>query len=241
MPPPIQAISFDAAGTLIHPAEPVGQTYARFGRLHGYAVDPDTLDRAFREAWRRAGPLHGDTPISSEDSDKSEKSWWQHLVAETFRLAGAAPIAHADALFEDLFHYFGTAEAWRLYPEVMTVLKSLASRYPIAVISNFDRRYHSVSLGLGISGFFSHILLSGELGAAKPSPRLFGAARDALNCPPETILHVGDDPIADWEGARACGFRVFELSRPAMSLRDLPLPWPDFSPGTFACAPSDPE
>lgn len=238
MPSPIQAVTFDAAGTLFHLAEPVGKTYARFARRHGHDLASDAIERAFHQAWRLAEAPHGVTASQAENPDDAEKSWWHRLVAETFRLAGSSP-SGSDALFEALFAHFGKAEAWQLYPETLPVLDSLAGRLPLAIISNFDRRFHSVSAGLGIAGYFSQVLLSGEIGAAKPSPRLFSAAREALNCAPEAIFHVGDDPIADWQGARNAGFQVFELSRPANSLQDLPPALMALSPGTFACAPSD--
>jgi FMN phosphatase YigB (HAD superfamily) len=34
-------------------------------------------------------------------------------------------------------------------------------------------------------------------------------------------MHVGDDPVKDWEGAAAAGMRVLQLHRPQNSLRDL--------------------
>ena len=34
-------------------------------------------------------------------------------------------------------------------------------------------------------------------------------------------LHVGDDPVRDWQAAAAAGLHCFRLERPANSLRDL--------------------
>jgi FMN phosphatase YigB (HAD superfamily) len=34
-------------------------------------------------------------------------------------------------------------------------------------------------------------------------------------------LHVGDDVVADWQGAKEAGLQVFQLERPRNSLWDL--------------------
>ena len=40
----IRCVFFDAAGTLLEVAEPVGKTYARFARRHGLAVEAAALE-----------------------------------------------------------------------------------------------------------------------------------------------------------------------------------------------------
>ena len=66
------------------------------------------------------------------------------------------------------------------------------------------------------------VTVSQRVGAIKPHPAIFAAARAALGGPPpDRILHVGDDWAADVVGARAAGWRVaYLLVRPA----DSPLP-----------------
>ena len=57
----------------------------------------------------------------------------------------------------------------------------------------------------GIAHLFRAVLISEELGVAKPDPRFFQAAIDALSLAPEDLLCVGDNPAADIEGARSAG------------------------------------
>ena len=47
----IQAVTFDAAGTLIRVADPVGETYSRIARDLGANLSPAALDGAFREVF----------------------------------------------------------------------------------------------------------------------------------------------------------------------------------------------
>jgi hypothetical protein len=53
---PPAVVSFDAAGTLIHLAEPVGVTYARVAAEHGVSADPAAICRALRLGHLRAIP-----------------------------------------------------------------------------------------------------------------------------------------------------------------------------------------
>ena len=74
---------------------------------------------------------------------------------------------------------------------------------------------------LGVAHFFSHIFLSSELGADKPDPLIYQRALKLSSRTAGETLHVGDDPIRDWQGAESAGLSVFHLERPRNSLRDL--------------------
>jgi FMN phosphatase YigB (HAD superfamily) len=60
----------------------------------------------------------------------------------------------------------------------------------------------------GLAGFFDFYSLSSEVGWIKPNPRHFQHALDQAGCAAEEILHVGDHPLRDIEGAQAAGFRT---------------------------------
>ena len=57
----------------------------------------------------------------------------------------------------------------------------------------------------GFAGSFTAILISEELGLAKPDPRFFTAAADALGLSADSLLCIGDNPAADIAGARGAG------------------------------------
>ena len=56
---------------------------------------------------------------------------------------------------------------------------------------------------LGIEHRFAGIVISGDVGVAKPDPAAFATALEALGVVPEGVWHVGDNPEADVAGARA--------------------------------------
>jgi putative hydrolase of the HAD superfamily len=66
---------------------------------------------------------------------------------------------------------------------------------------------------LGIDARFSAVLTSADTGSPKPQPELFRRAAAALDAPAQRLLHVGDDPAQDVDGARAAGFAAVLLQR----------------------------
>lgn len=207
-PPPL-AISFDAAGTLIRLAEPVGVSYARVAAAHGIDGTPDRIQSAFGSVWKRTAP-----PFSpdSHEVDPDERSWWSRLVREVFREAGAevSDDARFAEFFRDLYGHFESPGTWVLIEGVEEVVDRVARNHRCVVMSNFDSRLRRILADLGIAGRFERLFLSCEHRLSKPDPAFFAKVAASLDLGPGDILHVGDDPDCDWRGAEAAGFRLFK-------------------------------
>lgn len=217
-PAMLKTIFFDAAGTLIHLPMSVGHHYALVGRRVGLALDASALDRAFSECWKQM-PARPAIEGPREDDDKS---WWRELVDRVIdQVAPPTSELDRDAFFEVVYSHFAEAGVWELYPDVIEVLEALRPRFDLAVVSNFDGRLRMILEHAGVSQFFSHVFLSSELGADKPDPEIFRRALQLSGARPNETLHVGDDPVRDWQGAAGAGLSVFRLNRPGNSLRDL--------------------
>ena len=57
----------------------------------------------------------------------------------------------------------------------------------------------------GLAGFFDHIQVEGDLGSGKPDAQAFNYALTALEVRPEQAWMVGDNLLADIEGAQRAG------------------------------------
>lgn len=214
----IKTIFFDGAGTLIHLPRSVGFHYALVGRRVGLALDAAALDEAFVDCWKQA-PARPAIDGPREDDDKG---WWRDLVNEVIdRVASRTKDLDRDAFFEVAYSHFAEAGVWELYPDVIQVLEALRPRFDLAVVSNFDGRLRMILEHLGVSKYFSHVFLSSELGADKPDPSIYHRALKLSGTAPSETVHVGDDPMRDWQGAEAAGLSIFRLDRPRNSLRDL--------------------
>jgi putative hydrolase of the HAD superfamily len=213
-----KAIFFDAAGTLIHLPESVGRHYAFVGERIGLHLDASALDRAFSSCWRETSAR----PAIDGPREDDDKGWWRNLVNRLLdQVAPGLNELDRDAFFEGAYGHFAEPGVWDLYPEVSEVLSALHGEVDLAVISNFDGRLRMILEHLGVSKFFSHVFLSSELGADKPDPEIYRRALQLSETRPNETLHVGDDAVRDWEGARGAGLPVFRLERPGNSLRDL--------------------
>jgi len=201
----------DAMGTLITLRDSVGTTYAAVAADHGIPVDPAALDGAFHRVYRAAPPLA--FPAGDPEAlEEAERSWWGDRVTEVFQ-ALEAPSLPSRAMVDDLFDRFARPELWRVYPDVPEQLASWRRRgLRLAVVSNFDRRLHGLLSSLGLMDWLEVVIVSSEVGAAKPSPLPFVRALEALDLQPHEAWHVGDQP-EDVEGASRAGVRCLLLRR----------------------------
>lgn len=90
-------------------------------------------------------------------------------------------------------------------------MDALVRRWPSCVLSNGSgplQRAKAAAIGLTLPA--ERLLVSGDLGVAKPDPRAFQAALDLLG---GSATVIGDDPIADIGGAQRLGLPTIWLRR----------------------------
>jgi putative hydrolase of the HAD superfamily len=214
---PLRTLFFDAAGTLIRPAEPVGRTYAQHALRHGIVVESEAVMQAFRMAWKEtAPPLH---PAGQPPAD-DDRGWWRALVGDVFGRVLGAPLMESmlEVLFGELYLHYAQPQAWSVFDDVVPALEDLSRDHRLLVLSNFDRRLRSILAGHDLLRFFGQVVISSEVGAAKPHPRMFQAALAAAGCLPQEALHIGDDVKCDLAGAQNCGIHAFHVKRPEAGL-----------------------
>jgi putative hydrolase of the HAD superfamily len=207
-----RAVLFDAAGTLIRLAEPVGETYARFARPFDLNLEPGRLQDGFIESFRSmpAMVFAGESPRRIEEM---ERAWWRELVGRTLVAATDHPFERFDDYFDRLFRHFSAADAWRVVPGGHALLVELRKRHVrTGIVSNFDHRLHGLLEALQLRPLLDDVVLPSDAGAAKPDPRIFRLALQRLRVPPSEAVYVGDDPKEDLAGARAAGMAAIDVA-----------------------------
>jgi putative hydrolase of the HAD superfamily len=197
----IQAVTFDVGGTLIDPHPSVGHIYAEIASVTGApAFDPGLIEGRFRAAWKAF-------PRQLHCADD-----WSELVDQVFH--GLVPVPPSQTFFPQLYARFAERDAWRVHTDVRPALEALHhDGIRTAVVSNWDERLRPLLRRLDLDQHFDPVIVSCEVGSAKPDPAIFRAASTALNLPPQQILHVGDDPVFDLTGAIAANFAALLINR----------------------------
>jgi putative hydrolase of the HAD superfamily len=203
----IRAVTFDVGGTVIEPCPSVGEVYGRVAERHGIRVSPEVLNQRFAAAWK------------ARKNFGYRKSEWSDLVDQTF--AGLAATPPGADFFSELHEQFAGAAAWRIYEDVRPCLDRLRqSGLKLGLISNWDERLRPLLKALELDQYFDAVVISAEVGHQKPAPEIFRAAANELKTPPHAILHIGDNRVEDFEGARSAGFRSLLLTRGTTAGKD---------------------
>jgi len=106
----------------------------------------------------------------------------------------------------------GITAAARLSPGVREMLDRVARRYPLGLITNGTSAMQRAKLAsLGVGTLFDPIVVSEEVGLRKPDRRIFERAISGWGVTAASVLFVGDDPIADIEGARGAGMQALRV------------------------------
>jgi putative hydrolase of the HAD superfamily len=197
----IEAITFDVGGTLIKPWPSVGHVYAEVAANHGVErVSPEVLNHRFGMAWQATKNFnHG-------------RDEWAALVDQTFAGLGDEP--PSQTFFPELYDRFTQPGAWHVFEDVVPTLEALAaSGTRLGIISNWDERLLPLLERLRLHTYFDAIVVSCDVGFAKPSPVIFEHAAKKLGVAPEFILHVGDSLQHDVTGAASAGFQTRLIDR----------------------------
>lgn len=109
--------------------------------------------------------------------------------------------------------------AWRLFHDVAPCLEWLhASGYRLAAVTNAPGEYQRKKMAsVGLAGVFDAVIISGEIGVAKPEPGIFAAACAEFGVPPHQVLHVGDRVDIDATAAARAGLHGVWLNRSGAS------------------------
>jgi putative hydrolase of the HAD superfamily len=81
------------------------------------------------------------------------------------------------------------------------------------VVSNWDVSLRGVLDDTGLAPLLDGLVISAEVGAAKPDPAIFERALEVAGAGRGEALHVGDTVDVDVAGALAAGLRAVHLDR----------------------------
>lgn len=127
-------------------------------------------------------------------------------------LFGARPVMTATAFVELMRSRLASYTSWADGAEPL--LKCLQARkHPMAVVTNGSKSQRDKIEALKASRYFEAVLISGEVGIAKPDPRIFRQALSRLNAAPGQTVFVGDSMEHDIAGAGKAGMMTVYIRK----------------------------
>lgn len=196
-------VLFDLDDTLMAHREAVHDGIDGFMRVRAY----EPTGAAARQLWHELEERHYHAYLAGELSFEGQRRARAHEFA----------LAHGDALdddaagawFDEYFEHYRAA--WRLHADVTACFAGLESALPgvrFGVITNGELDFQQRKIErLGLTARFEHVIASGELGIAKPDPRIFAIAlaRFAESRPVRSAAYLGDRLRTDAIGAAEAG------------------------------------
>ena len=196
-------VIFDVGGTLtgFHQSAPFQEFLAHAGLP---ALDEDA-HRFHRELI--ANILAERDHAQGKGADAAElDNWWRTVFARTW--------PDRDDLVEEMLRWQYAGRFDRTFDDVMPALTALkAMGMPMAVLSNFPTYLHDVLKHFDLARFFDFVIISAEVGMAKPDPRIFDLVAEEADVPRQRLLYVGDHVGDDIEGAQGAGLDAVLIDR----------------------------
>jgi len=202
----LSAITFDDFYTLRHPVEerediiyPILKALKKQGLN---VADEEFLKEYFRE----------DEVYRKRLEETLRESLLDDMVMNALIACGFEPQAVV-GIVKEAVDYGLTTRKSKWFPDAKKTLLILRKKgYRLGLISNTHWRI-SENSRKEFKKFFDVITLSYEHGFAKPHPSIFIETLKKLQTNAGNCLHVGDDPIADVEGAKSVGIKTAFIKR----------------------------
>jgi phosphoserine phosphatase len=232
-----RAILFDLDDTLVveEPAAAAAFLATAHVAARRYPVDPAELARTARvrarELWR-AGPAYayGEDTIGMSswealwcrwEGESAEvracREWAAGYRTQAWRAALGEHGIVDPALAELLGERFGIERRLRheAFADARPALDELRHTHAVALVTNGASCLQREKLaGSGLAeADFDVVVISGDVGIAKPSPVIFTHALDRLGVAAADAVMVGDSLERDVRGAEAAGVRGIWLNR----------------------------
>jgi len=191
-------LTFDCYGTLINWEDGILCCLHRVLAAYGKDTDDATILRLF-----------GDFEAGAEQGVyRRYREVLQSVVRQFGEQLGFAPTdQESRSLPESL-------QAWKPWPDTVSALRELRSRFRLAIISNVDDDlFAATKPQLGVE--FDQIITAQQAGAYKPSLKVFELALRRVGVPEHRVLHVGQSLYHDVIPAQSLGLSTVWVNRPS--------------------------
>ncbi len=202
-------IFFDIDDTLVDQRKAEAAAALQVLAFYGHWLKRPYSAREFCHEWRYLRDKHNRAFFAGQISLQEQR---RRRTREFFASRERAlSDLEADLFFDFYEHHYRSS--WALFDDVLPFFQSLpGSRF--GVISNGSTTQQKLKLEqTGIDRYFDVIVVSEEIGAAKPDRNIFIAACERARYPAQCCFYVGDRLDEDALASGAAGMQSFWLNR----------------------------
>jgi 2-haloacid dehalogenase len=193
-----EVLTFDCYGTLINWEDGILRCLHRILAMHGV----DTGDATILQ-------LYGDFEALAEHGEyRCYREVLQSVVQQFGEKLGFVPTQ------QELRSLPESLKEWKPWPDTVTALTRLQSRFRLAIVSNIDDDlFATTAPKLGVK--FDQVITAQQAGAYKPSLKIFELALSRVGVPAHRVLHVGQSVYHDVIPAQSLGLATVWINRPS--------------------------
>lgn len=203
----IEAVIFDIDGTLVDHHRAIEEGIEEF--FEEYFFDSDIELDEFKEIWEEEHDKFVEQFLDGEITFEEQR---------VLRVKGVFDRAGKDIDEKTAREYFdfyldAYERGWELFGDVLDCLDSLDG-YRLAILSNGDSSQQRQKLmDTGIEDHFEEVVISDDIGVAKPEKPVFDEIVDRLGVDHDECVYIGDSYGADFVGADEAGMYACLIDR----------------------------
>ena len=208
----IKALLFDINGTLIdiltdEGREEIYRTLSTLLDYQGIKLYPEELREVFWRLNKKQRSESGEE-YPEFDAIKIFETIIQRYATEFTRSLPPEQVKMLPVFLAQTFRAASLVQL-NLYPYVRVILDELSDNYTIAAVSDGQSIWALPELhSVGLTSYFSKIIISSDLGYRKPDVRIFQQALEALKLTPREVLFIGNDMYRDVLGPYQLGIKT---------------------------------
>lgn len=193
-----EILTFDCYGTLIDWEAGILAALRKILSAHGKSIDDSRLLALYGdfEARAEAGPF---------------RPYFEVLQSVVLQFGHELGFMPTDAETRSLPESLGS---WRPWPDTVSALRRLKTRYRLAILSNVDDDLFAATRPQ-LEAEFDEVITAQQARAYKPSLELFELALSRIHAPAHRVLHVGQSIYHDVIPAQALGLATVWVNRPS--------------------------
>jgi len=206
----IDAVMFDAGGTLIDLQPSKDFVFHKVMSEHGFWISQKKVAEAMAHAEREF-----DEESANLDGEHEDLFWdnFDRYVLDRVGFTGDGKKFAKDVSCE-FEKIVPRLDSWIEFPDARPLLEDLREHdFKLSVISNATDLVRRVFDHLDLTRYFDSIIISAEVGVRKPDARIFHLSAKRANTPPNRVLYVGDKLAVDVVGAKRAGMNSILIDR----------------------------